>query len=123
MDDTFFNNMSYHGAICGQGATTDRMTEGQLDRWTDDANGSRNFVVAGRTWFVDRANSCLQPAGGSGCTSFGFGGPLPSVTGGISAAAAGDIVMVRAGNYNERTTFTKPVTLRATRGDVSIGRP
>ena len=121
VDDVWLNIMSYHYGFFNN--CRERLTSDQLDLLTDVSNGSRFNVATGRTWFVDRANSCLQPAGGSGCTIFDFGGPLPSVTGGINAATAGDIVLIRSGNYNERTTFTKPVTLRATRGVVSVGLP
>jgi hypothetical protein len=42
---------------------------------------------------------------------------------GIVAADPGDIVLIRPGNYNETATYAKPITLRATRGVVSIGTP
>ena len=35
----------------------------------------------------------------------------------------GDIVLIRPGNYNEPGIYDKPVTLRATRGEISIGQP
>ncbi len=116
--NTWLNIMSYHspGRL---------FTDDQLDAMTDASNdsGQRFNVATGRTWFVDRQNGCLQPAGGSGCTSFGFGGPLLSVASGINAAAPGDIVLIRPGNYNEQPTIYKRVTLRATRGSVTIGKP
>jgi hypothetical protein len=115
VDDVFLNIMSYHGG-------TSRLTELQLDRWTDAANGWRLNVTTGRTWFVDD-DSCLLPAGHSACNP--FGGPLWTVEAGVNAAnpAGGDIVLIRPGTYNEPRTFSKPVTLRATRlGGVVIGQ-
>ena len=46
------------------------------------------------------------------------------ITAGMATAnpAGGDIVLLRAGNYNEPMTITKPLTLRASRGDVTIGQ-
>jgi len=52
-----------------------------------------------------------------------FGGPLKTFAGGLVQASPGDIVLLRPGNYNEPMRITKRVALRATRGNVSIGRP
>ena len=41
----------------------------------------------------------------------------------VNSAQDGDIVLLRAGNYNEPMTITTYVTLRASRGKVSIGIP
>jgi hypothetical protein len=41
VDDVFFNIMSYHG-------TRDRFTEGQMDRWTEAANGAHGSSVRGK---------------------------------------------------------------------------
>jgi hypothetical protein len=49
--------------------------------------------------------------------------PFRTVADGIAAAIDGDIVLIRPGNYDEPRTYTKPVTLRATRGTVTIGGP
>ena len=38
-------------------------------------------------------------------------------------ASRGDIVLLRTGNYDERLTIARRVTLRATRGSVRVGRP
>jgi hypothetical protein len=45
------------------------------------------------------------------------------VSDGVRSAQGDDIVLVRAGNYNEPMTITNHVTLRASRGNVSIGIP
>jgi hypothetical protein len=88
---------------------------------TDTSNGGRNNVATGFTRFVDHTSSCFIPNGSSGCSI--FGGPYHSVGDGINAANPGDIVMVRPGNYNEPMTISKPLTLRATRGNATIGVP
>ncbi len=108
--------MSYHDPN-----NRNRLTPDQLDRMTDTSNGGRNNVATGFTRFVDHTSGCIFPNGSSGC-SF-LGGPYHSVGDGINAANPGDIVMVRPGNYNEPMTISKPLTLRATRGDATIGVP
>ena len=115
------NIMSYHEDQQGTNEVT-LFTSDQLDRWTDSANHDRPAEVSGRTWFVDRNNICLGPTGDSTCVG-GFGGPFPLVAQGISVASAGDIVLIRPGNYNETMTINKSVTLRATRGNAIIGKP
>lgn len=103
VDDVFFNLMSYHGTCCSAGGSQMRLTEQQLDRWARTANDDRRTVRSGRTIFVERGGS-VQSA--------------------VDAANpnGGDIVLLRAGAYNERLTISKPVTLRATRvGPVAIG--
>jgi len=118
VDNTWSNIMSYH-------SPGNRFTSDQLDRMTDTSNGGRRNVASGRTWFVDLNSSCPNPTGSSFCALV-FGGPFPTVTAGINAADNGDIVLIRAGNYNELRTFNSAsgsVTLRATRGNVTIGLP
>ncbi len=114
---TYQNVMSYHtdSALNSYLETSD-----QLDRITDASNGPRNFVCTGHTQFVDH-NGCPFPNGSSGCSI--FGGPYHSVGDGINNANGGDIVLIRPGHYNEPMTISKPVTLRATRGDATIGAP
>lgn len=107
VDDVFFNVMSYHG-------TRDRLTNDQMDRATDASNDARVSVTNGRTRFVDLDGNALLQFGSAGL-------PFVSVTGGVTDASGGDIVLVRAGTYNETLTITKPVTLRASRGVVRIG--
>jgi nitrous oxidase accessory protein NosD len=71
---------------------------------------------------VDLACGAVVPNGSSICSVVG---PYPTVAAGVTAAAANgsDIVLVRAGNYNEPQIITKPLTLRATRGSAVIGKP
>jgi Pregnancy-associated plasma protein-A len=114
IDNTWMNLMSYH-------LPQDRFTTLQLDRITDLSNGSRNNVATGRTKFVDRNCAVLFPDGNSVCT--GLAGPYRTVTAGVNGAASGSIVLIRTGTYIEPGTINKPLTLRATRGSVTIGNP
>ncbi|HEY3267447.1 MAG TPA: M43 family zinc metalloprotease [Armatimonadota bacterium] len=109
VDDVWLNIMSYHNV-------GNRLTEGQLDRWTDGANGGRFNTVSGRTWFVDSHSGA-----GDGSSTAPFASLISGVT--SADAARGDIVLIRAGAYNNRNyTINKNVTLRASRyGGVVIG--
>lgn len=116
VNDVFLNVMSYHESACGQNVVTTRMTEGQLDRWTDAAKFFRSDVVDGQTWFVD-------PSLGGG---FGGGGysvvPFRSIALAVFVAdsVGGDIILLRPGALNETITITKPITLRATRAGTAV---
>lgn len=114
IDNVWLNVMSYH-------LPQDRFTEDQMDRLTDTASIARRFVASGRTWFVDRNCGSIIRNGSSRCDA--FSGPFGLVRDGLNNASSGDIVLIRAGNYNERTTFSRPATLRASRGAVVLGRP
>ena len=94
-----------------------RMTEGQLDRWTDATRRYHPGEVSGFTYFVNRSNTS-PPFNGYSAD------PFPTVVDGVAAAnpAGGDIVLIRAGTYEERMTISKPVTLRASCGIVTIGQ-
>jgi hypothetical protein len=116
VSNTFNNIMSYH-------ARRLVYTSDQLDELADTSNGSRNNLTTGFTWFVDRDNTCTARNGSSACAPNGTGGPFQTVTTGVNNAAAGDIVLIRPGNYNEPMTINKAVTLRATRGDALVGKP
>ena len=109
VDNLHFNMMSYHD-------TRDRLTPDQLDRMTDASNGDRFKITNGRTRFADRNNTGIFQFGTSDF-------PFETVGQGVTAAASGDIVLVRPGNYDEPMTITKRVTLRATRGTAVIGLP
>ena len=116
--DIRFNLMSYYGP-CPPVATYDniRLTEGQLDRWTDATRRYHSGEVSGLTRFVDRANP--QPSNDGYSTN-----PYRTVAAGISAATSPgqNIVSIRSGSYDEQFTTAQRVTLRATRGWVTIGR-
>lgn len=117
VDNVLFNVMSYHSALqnCGMNNTSfaGRLTEHQLDRWSDTASVARFDVCDGRTFFV------LANAGGS--QTGRSTNPFDRVAEGIDAAdpAGGDIVMIRSGAYPENLTINIPVTLRAPRGHIA----
>lgn len=111
--------MSYHflKPIC---AKLTRLTEGQLDRWTEgvDEYYSRKKVRDGRTIFVDLKRH--KRSGSLGTSTY----PFVSVNHAIGAANSdgGDIILLKPGAYDEPVTISKPLTLRATRkGQASIG--
>lgn len=112
VDNVFLNIMSYHRSGCGQGADVARLTEGQLDHWSDVASFTRVSVRDGRTLFVQ--------AGAGGSQNGRSTTPFDLVAEGRNAAnGGGDIVMIRGGIYPENLAFTSPVTLRAPRGQVA----
>jgi hypothetical protein len=113
VSNTFNNIMCYH-------TFRKVFTSDQLDHMTDISNTTRSNLVTAFTKFVDRNRSCNNPNGSSACTN---GGPYMRVADGVSAARAGDIVLIRPGNYNETLTLSKAITLRATRGNAMLGKP
>ena len=119
VSNTFSNIMAYHGSKPG---SRNVLTSDQLDVMADYANGIRDNVADGITWFVDRDNTSVSPIGNSK-SLLGFGGPFPTVQKGISIARANDIVLVRPGTYTDTTLINKPLTLRATRGNATLRSP
>jgi hypothetical protein len=123
--NTFYNVMSYHDPT-NKDVFIDRMTELQHDVLTTYANTDRANVASGFTLFVNPSTDCFFQNGlRTTCGQLGLGGPFEYVTNAVQAARAGggDIILLRPGSYNERTTINKPVTLRATRsGWVTIGK-
>ena len=115
--DMFWNNMCYlhpdqkddPGEGYGQ-TFLPRLTELQLDRWTDAANGVRANVRSAKTHFV-KVSPCgiCPPATGTSTD------PYRNVPEALSAASPGDILMLRPGVYTGPFTINQPVTLRATR--------
>ena len=130
VDDVFHNIMSYHnGGSAGATSTSlDRLTELQLDRWTDTVLSERRHVMTGVTRFVDSGlfSLCPLPDGSSHCLTVVFlGGPFAMLSAAVSASNpdGGDIVMLKPGRYTEWLTIDQAVTLRATQnGAVTIGR-
>jgi hypothetical protein len=129
VDDVWQNLMSYHGTTGGSPgaplpagvAFQSRLTEQQLDRWTDAANVPRAGVCDGTTVFARVSNSY-----GSGSSGDPYGS-LVVATAVASNRPGNNIVMLKPGNSSERITISPPrgttVTLRATRqGAVTIGR-
>jgi len=122
-EDIRFNVMGYNGATDCVGLGEDmitidsmRLTDGQLDRWTDATRRYRFSDVSGLTYFVDWQNS-TAPFNGYSTD------PYRTIADGIAAASpgGGDIVLARTGSYPENLTVTKRVTLRADRASVVIG--
>lgn len=108
VDNVFFNVMSYHGSFI-------RMTELQLDRWTNTANNARAGVVDRLSIFVGKYGILFFELGNSVF-------PFITVQGGVNVAPAGSVLMVKPGAYNETMTISKPMSIRATRaGVVTIG--
>ena len=109
VDNVFMNLMSFHASAAP------RLTEQQLNRWTDRANNERRSVTSGRTWFVN-TNNCQYPAGNSVCNPF-FAGPFPDVLDAVNASnpGGGDILLLIPGTYYGNMTIFNPVTLRAPR--------
>lgn len=110
VDNTWLNIMSYHPP-----ASLTVLTEDQLDFMTDASNITRSHVASGQTRFVDRSNA--------GAQNGSWGAPFRTLGLGVSSASSNDIVLIRPGRYNEPGTYTRPMTLRATRGPVTIGIP
>ncbi len=114
VDNVFLNLMSYRDSACGFAASTTRLTELQLDQWTDTVNKDRRYVADGRTYFVE--------AGGGldGSSKFPFGSIMAAVS--AVSSAGGDVIMIKPGAYLETLAISKRVTLRATRqGSAVIG--
>lgn len=124
-NNLLYNVMSYYGALDCVGPiqpphdwSTILMTSDQLDRWSDATRKycQLNGEVSGYTYFVDKA---------FGGTSNGYStNPYKTVLAGYQVASAlpGNILNLRPGTYAENLTFTAPVTLRASRGDATIGQ-
>jgi hypothetical protein len=113
----FWNNMGYlhpdqkDDPGEGFGKTfLNRMTELQLDCWTDTANGVRASVASGRTRFVNATGCGICPPATGTSTD-----PFIGISDALGAASAGDILLLRPGTYVGPTLIDQPVTLRATR--------
>ena len=116
--------MSYFGAddcvADGFPFTYDNMllTPNQLDRWADATRRYHAGEVTGFTYFVGGTPGTGSPNGYSDK-------PFGSVLAGTNAATTAGtthLVNIRAGIYLENVTLAAPVTLRASRGVVTIGQ-
>lgn len=118
VDDTFLNIMSYHRGGCGHpggaggGATTERLTEKQLDHWSDTALFVRAAVCDGRTLQV-RASATNTVVNGN--SSF----PYHTIPSALSASRPGDLLLLRGGTFSAPITISTPVTLRTPRGELA----
>ena len=122
INNTVYNLMSYHQSIGWATVPkqnwftqTNLLTQKQLDRYTDYANGTQHSAVSGTTRYVD----VTAPPFGSGLTSLD---PFQSIQSALNVATSNDIVMVRGGIYLG-TTLNTPVTIRASAGTVVILHP
>lgn len=115
----FWNNMCYlhpdqggkNAGFWGFGQTLlDRLTELQLDRWTDTANGARANVLSAKTRFVQPSPCGICPPATGTSTD-----PFRNIPEAVNAAGSGDILLMRPGIYTGISTIDLPVTLRATR--------
>jgi hypothetical protein len=84
------------------------LTELQLDRWADTANGVRAPVRGGRTWFVSPIPCTLCFQDGSSTK------PYRDISSALVGATAGDVILLRPGDYSWSPLLNQPVTLRAT---------
>jgi hypothetical protein len=116
--DMFWNNMCYlhpdQKDDPGEGfghTLLDRLTELQLDHWTDAANGVRANVRAARTRFVELQGACPSCPTPTGKST----DPYRDVPQALANAASGDILLIRPGTYSGPSLISQPVTLRATR--------
>ncbi|HEY3265918.1 MAG TPA: hypothetical protein VGM37_03240 [Armatimonadota bacterium] len=117
VDAVWYNLMSYHYA-------GGFLTEGQLDRFTDVANGGANDQVAGRAYLVTGNTRFVDHGADPSAASGSSAHPYASAFAGAVAAnpQGGDIVLMRPGAYNEALYLVKPMVLRATlAGHVIIG--
>lgn len=106
---TYRNLMTYH-------PVTVQLSDQQKDIVAITGNTVRANAVQGHTWFVSNFGFIF---GGGSRTS----PSLSTVGQAVTQAAAGDAVVVYAGNYNQPQTITKALTIHATRGGVTIGAP
>lgn len=106
VDLVFYNLMCYR-------YRRERLSPGQLDRMTDASNSKVNHVATGRTHFVDDDG---DPENQSGSSTE----PYITVADGLEAAGTGDIVLIRAGTYDESLTIDQRIYLRASRGNAVI---
>jgi hypothetical protein len=68
---------------------------------------------------VDQASACIFPNGDPSCGL--YGGPYPSVSGGVAAMLPGTRVRIRAGSYPELPALNKNGRFEAENGAVRIG--
>lgn len=119
--DLRFNIMGYMAAsdcVCqGEDMVTTanmRLSEGQLDRYTDATRKYRWSDVSGLTYFVDGQNT-TAPFNGYSTDPYRTIGDV------LTVAGPTDIILIRAGTYPENLVIGSPRTLRASQGIVRIG--
>ncbi len=110
INSAFDNVMSYH--------EEDVLLPSQMDLWTKFANAQRAPFTTGRSWFVSWG-------GADGNTGLEVNQSFMSLQRSIDAVGGGDdMILLRGGPYTLPSgTLTKPCTLTATYGPVTITRP
>jgi hypothetical protein len=117
VDDVADNVMSYHHLAPLRNPLR-RLTEGQLDHWTDAAvrYNSRIDVRDGRAIFVATNGGTILTSNGTSSSPFALNWATF-----VANQNGNDILIMRPGTYNTSITIKKPMTIRATRqGSVSI---
>lgn len=122
VDMTYQNLMSYHlGDNLPNGAANpyNRLTDDQLDVFTNVANNDRPAVSSGRTWFTSLSGN---DAVGNGLRSSMQLRTVGAATNAVTSAD--DVVLLQNGTYlvPASGTIATRCTLRATRGPVTIIR-
>ena len=118
IDDTFLNVMSYH--------TESLLLPVQMDYWTANANGARQAVCTGRTWFVNPGGSDLVFDGLSPGQAFrSFDRGIAALRDPNFVHLGDDVVLLRGGSYQTFTNapITAPGTIAAAYGPVTITKP
>ena len=113
VDNAWHNLMSYHDSWEAY------LSEQQLNHWSDTANYYRQHLLSGVTLYV-------SPDGNDTFSGLHSTMPKHHLQAALDAASSsgGDIVLLQPGKYNERTTFRRPATLRATKnGWAFLGLP
>jgi len=113
-DDLIFNLMSYH-------QPQDRFVWGQREMIVAAFNGPRAYATAGRARFI-------QSDGNNAADGLTVANRLRTIGQAVNVSGtANDVVLIRSGTYNANSeglpfSMTKPLTLSAWRGPVTITR-
>ena len=83
------------------------------------AGDSPTQLAHSRTFYVDGGSRCQQATGSQNCSA--NSGPFQMVNQAVAAACSSDTIYIRAGNYNERVTFSLPATIHSYDGTAIIG--
>lgn len=112
--DLVWNNvMSYHQ---NDHANQTVFTPGQIERLGKFSNQQRRATATGNIWFV-RGDGDDDDDGDEESESF------QTVGHAVDSASDGDLLLLRAGRYNQSLRITKRVAVNALHGPVTIGKP
>lgn len=110
VNSAFDNVMSYH--------EEDVLLTDQMDIWAKHANGARRPVVNGNTWFVVGGAFDLFNSGAEASS------PFATIQRALDASPdSDDVILLREGSHAAPAgrVISDPCTLRATRGNATIG--